>query len=229
MMNMPRSFHLVAAAVIAGVMLTGCQDTLIYGESTAFNLAIHANDNPQTPIEVNAGLKRYVGEMAPPVLTKENDQGTKKADGEAVSSFSGFALTYDPDGIFGELFIRTQFASGVPAQLLAEEPRAAIEVINATFDPIERDAEFVTEANRKQRAEIVAGIKSLEGDDLTQLACNPPLTSARLIAQKDDDDPGCVKRTADPEYARLYLMRNAYLDDRTDAAFAKWKAALHLN
>src|SRR6185312_13164791 len=97
--------------LLIATALTGCQDTLVYGESTAFNLAIHVNDNPQTPIEVNAGLKRYIGEMAPAVAHKTDKKGKTKASGEAVSSFSGFALTYEKDPTFaigGTLHIRTQ-------------------------------------------------------------------------------------------------------------------------
>ncbi|HET6160388.1 MAG TPA: hypothetical protein VFE34_18735 [Dongiaceae bacterium] len=130
----------LSALTAACAFVAGCQDTLIYGESTSFNLAIHVNDNPQTPLEVNAGLKRYVGEMAPPVATKKDDAGKTKADGEAVSSFSGFALTYDREGIFGDLFIRTQFASGQPARELAKKPAAAAEVVHADFQPAPTDS-----------------------------------------------------------------------------------------
>lgn len=211
-----------------GCLLAACQDTLLYGESTAFNLAIHVNDSPQAPIEVNAGLKRYVAEKAPPVRIATDENGDEKAAGEAVSSFSGFALTYDREGIFGDLFIRTQFASGYAATELAGDPEEVAKVVKADFEPFERDPDFVSEANRQKRAEIVDGIKALEDPELTQLACNPPLTNARLIAEKDKKDPGCVKR-ADPKYARRYLIRRAYMDDRTDAAFAKWRTALHLD
>src|SRR5262245_44115540 len=104
-------------------LLAGCTNTLFYGEKTAFSMAIHLNDNPQTPVEVNVGLKRQVGEIAPPVATEE--RGENVPVGEAVSSLSGFRLRYEenPNNILlGDLYIRTQFASGIAATVLAEDP-----------------------------------------------------------------------------------------------------------
>lgn len=212
-------------AVVATVGV-GCSDTLFYGESTEFNLAIHVNDNPQQPLEVNMGLKRHVGQVTPPVATSENESGTA-AVGEAVSTLSGFRLRYEENTanvLLGDLYIRTQFATGGAAAELAKNPIQAVKVMDADF---ERDADFVSEANRQQRSEIVAGIRALEDAELTRLACEPPLTNARLIAEKDLKDPDCAKR-ADPAYARRYLIKYAYLDDRTEAAFARWRSALHL-
>ena len=212
-------------AVVATVS-AGCSDTLFYGESTEFNLAIHVNDNPQQPLEVNMGLKRHVGQVTPPVATSENEGGTA-AVGEAVSTLSGFRLRYEENTanvLLGDLYIRTQFATGGAAAELARNPIQAVKVMDADF---ERDADFVSEANRQQRSEIVAGIRALEDAELTRLACEPPLTNARLIAEKDLKDPDCAKR-ADPAYARRYLIKYAYLDDRTEAAFARWRSALHL-
>lgn len=225
----------IAPAVLLALFATlgaGCSNTLFYGESTEFNLGIHVNDNPQQPLEVNIGLKRHVGEVAPPVATEQNESKTA-AVGEAVTTLSGFRLRYEEDEeriLLGDLYIRTQFATGAAAAELAKNPIQAVKVIDADFDAdFERDPGFVSEANRQQRAEIVAGIRALEGADLTQVACNPPLTNAKLIEQKDKKDPRCAKRTADPDYARRYLIRRAHMDDATDAAFAKWRTALNLD
>jgi hypothetical protein len=211
--------------VALGLLLAACQDTLIYGESTAFNLAIHVNDSPQAPLEVNAGLKRYVAEKAPAVSTGSDEDGDDTAVGQAVSSFSGFALTYDREGIFGDLFIRTQFASGHAARALAGEPAEAAKVVHADFtgDPI-----FVSEAARSARGEIVDGIRSLDDAKASALACNPPVTNARLLEIAGQSDPGCVKR-ADPAFARQFLTELAFEDDRTPESFAKWRSALGLD
>jgi hypothetical protein len=215
-----------ALLVVSAILGAGCSDTLFYGESTEFNLAIHVNDNPQQPLEVNMGLKRHVGQVTPPVATAQNESGTA-AVGEAVSTLSGFRLRYEENTanvLLGDLYIRTQFATGGAAAELAKNPIQAVKVMDAEF---ERDADFVSEASRRQRGEIVAGIRALEDAELTRLACEPPLSNATLIAEKDLKDPGCAKR-ADPAYARRYLIKYAYLDDRTEAAFAKWRSALQL-
>jgi hypothetical protein len=204
-----------------GFLLAACQDTLIYGESTAFNLAIHVNDSPQSPVEVNAGLKRYVAETAPPVLTDGDD----KAVGQAVSSFSGFALTYDREGIFGDLFIRTQFASGHAARALAGEPAEAAKVVHADFVSAPT---FVSDANRTARGEIIEGIRAFDASKVSDLSCHPPVTNTRLLEIAEQSDPGCVKRV-DPEFARQFLIELAFEDDRTPESFAKWRSALGMN
>lgn len=222
MMKTVRALLPVAMLLSASGWIAGCQDTLIYGESTAFNLAIHVNDNPQTPLEVNAGLKRYVGEMAPPVLTKDDDQGSKKAAGEAVSSFSGFALTYDREGIFGNLFIRTQFASGLPAQLLANEPGAAVEVVKADFD---RGEAFLAEDAQKRVDAIQDRIAALDDPTALALVCNPPVTHSVMAAKIAAMDPTCQRRS-DPAAARKLLLVQATLDDRTESNLKAWEAAV---
>jgi hypothetical protein len=215
----------IAALAAIGFLVTACQDTLIYGESTAFDLAIHVNDSPQSPVEVNAGLKRYAAETAPPVVTAKNENGKDTAAGEAVSSFSGFALTYDREGIFGDLFIRTQFASGFAANALAGDPVEAAKVVRADFVS---DATFVSEANRTARGEIVKGINNFDAAKVSDLSCHPPVTNMRLLEIAEQSDPGCVKRV-DPDFARQFLIELAFEDDRTPESFAKWRSALGMN
>jgi hypothetical protein len=223
MLRMLQAILPVATLLAGSALLVGCQDTLVYGESTAFNLAIHANDNPQTPIEVNAGLKRHVGEMAPPVLTTDDDNGTTKAAGEAVSSFSGFALTYDRDGVFsGDLFIRTQFASGLPAQLLANEPAAAVEVVQADFD---RDKAFVAPGTQARVTKIVKAIETLDAPKALLLVCNPPVKETKMAELIAASDPDCLRAT-DAQVARDILAMQAASDDRSEANLKAWEKAV---
>lgn len=222
-----RQAALVALLVAAAALVSGCNNTLFYGESTAFDLAIHLNDNPQTPIEINAGLKRHVGQVTPPVATEQNE-GKTAAVGEAVSTLSGFRLRYQEDPgsvLLGDLYIRTQFATGAAAAALAKNPIQAVKVIDADF---ERDEQFVSPASRANRDQIVAGIKALDDAKAVQVACNPPVTNPKLLERAELNDPGCVERQ-DPAVARQFLIAAAFMDDRTDASFAKWKAALGLN
>src|SRR5262245_21610096 len=82
----------VALFVLA--FAAGCTNTLVFGERTSFNLAIHVNDNPITPLQVNAGLKRAVAGIVPPNdVEKAENQAVPV--GEAVSLFSGFNLGYE--------------------------------------------------------------------------------------------------------------------------------------
>ena len=118
------------------LILASCERTLIYAERTGFKLGISVNDNPGTPVEVNAGLKRTLVGFVPP---KEGTQGSgadKTAEGEAVSMFSGFRMEYQ-DGtaaqpFAGKLNIRTQFASGNAALAVASKPEIVTKIVSVT-------------------------------------------------------------------------------------------------
>jgi hypothetical protein len=219
----------------AGVLLVvatagaGCSDSLFYGESTEFNFALHFNDNPQQPLEVNIGLKRHVGQVTPPVATEQNESG-KAAVGEAVSTLSGFRLRYQEEAgsaspLNNDLYIRTQFATGAAAAELAKNPIQAVKVIDADFVS---DPTFVSEANRTARGEVIEGIRRFDASKVSDLSCHPPVTNTRLLEIAEQSDPGCVKR-ADPDFARQFLIELAFEDDRTPASFAKWRSALGMN
>ena len=213
-----------AGLVAIGALLAACQDTLLYGESTAFNLAIHVNDSPQAPIEVNAGLKRYVAETAPPVLIATDENGDDKAAGEAVSSFSGFALTYDREGIFGDLFIRTQFASGYAATELAGDPAEAAKVVHADFA---HDADFVSEANQLRVQRIQGAIDGLNQDATFNLLCDPAITrneNADMVAARES----ICQEKSNPLAAKNLLRTQAFVDQRSEQGLAAWETALGL-
>lgn len=211
---------------IVAALSAGCNNTLFYGEKTAFSMAIHLNDNPQTPVEVNMGLKRHVGEVAPPVATQE-EAGKNVPVGEAVSSLSGFRLRYEenPNNILlGDLYIRTQFATGIAATILAENPAQAIQVIKADF---ERSEAFLGEGVQERVDNIVAGIGNLDDASALALACNPPVTHSTMAALIAARDPSCQRRS-DPAAARQILTMQATLDDRNDQNLKAWEQALNL-
>jgi hypothetical protein len=223
-----RSRGILRAALLAVVATVGagCSDTLFYGESTEFNLAIHVNDNPQQPLEVNMGLKRHVGQVTPPVATSQNESGTA-AVGEAVSTLSGFRLRYqetDTNPLRNDLYIRTQFATGAAAAELAKNPIQAVKVIDADF---ERSAEFVSPASQARHDRIVAAIKALDDVAATAMACHPPIHNGANKAIADRSDPLCESRR-DPNFARSFLVAASFEDDRTDEAFKGWETALNL-
>lgn len=117
--------------VTSFVLLSACTDALVYSERTGFNLGISVNDEATTPVKLNAGLERNVVTFAPPSGEyKESKKRTIKHD--AVSMLSGFHLTDGHGGINnplgGTLSIRSQFASGEAAVVIARNPAAAARI-----------------------------------------------------------------------------------------------------
>lgn len=210
----------------AALLVAGCGNTLFYGEKTAFSMAIHLNDNPQTPIEVNMGLKRQVGEIAPPVATEE-EAGKDVPVGESVSSLSGFRLRYEenPSNILlGDLYIRTQFASGIAATILAEKPAQAIQVIRADF---ERSPDFVAEHVQKRVDRIRGAIEGLGTEPTFTLLCDPAITHNETAEITAARATVCQQRD-DPTAAKNLLLMQAFLDDRTEQRLSAWETALGL-
>jgi len=210
----------------AALLSAGCNNTLFYGEKTAFSMAIHLNDNPQTPVEVNMGLKRHVGEIAPPVAT-EKVEGKDVPVGESVSSLSGFRLRYEENPkniLLGDLYIRTQFASGIAATILAEKPAQAIEVIRADF---ERSPDFVAEHVQKRVDRIRGAIESLKTEPTYQLLCDPAITHNETAEMTAARETVCQQRD-NPEAAKNLLLMQAFLDDRTEQRLTAWETALGL-
>jgi hypothetical protein len=115
--------------------VSGCGDTLFFAERESFKLAIHLNENPIAPLQVNAGVKRTVLTVAPPQggITK-TEGGTTQAEGDAVNMFSGFDLHYTPSTgspFAGKLAIKTQFASGTAALAIASDPTLVETIMGA--------------------------------------------------------------------------------------------------
>lgn len=114
------------------LLLTGCSDALIYGERTAFNLAIRVNDDPATPVNVNAGLQRTVVSLAPPLGGQIKDGDRTSPAGESVSAISRFDLRYDQSTaavMAGRLTVKTQFLSGQAAVTATANPQTAARVV----------------------------------------------------------------------------------------------------
>jgi hypothetical protein len=222
--RLSRVVVLALVAALAG----GCTNTLFYGESTEFNLAIHLNDNPQQPLELNMGLKRHAGQVTPPIATEQNEAGTA-AVGEAVTTLSGFRLRYQDDSnsispLSNDLYIRTQFATGAAAAELAKNPIEAVKVMRADF---ERPADFPSPASQARHDRIVGAIKALDDATATAMACHPPIHNSQTRMLADKSDPLCESRR-DPAFARKFLVQASFEDDRTDEAFEGWETALNL-
>lgn len=115
------------AAGCAVTSVGGCGRTLVFAESDGVNLAIRANANSETPVEVNFGLNRAVGSIVPPAGQKKGEP-----DGEAVNMFAGFELknNLNPGKIDADLTVQTQFASGAAAAEVANHPRIVAQIVN---------------------------------------------------------------------------------------------------
>ncbi len=111
------------------VSLAGCENNLIFMERSGFNLSIGVNDNPITPVQVNAGMMRSIVAVVPGRGKAESGQPS----GEAVSLISGYDLRYQEQdsGFFNDkLTIRSQFASGAAAKTIATAPEIAKKIAN---------------------------------------------------------------------------------------------------
>src|SRR5882724_11099365 len=101
-----------AALIVGALLLGGCENNLIFLERSGFNLAINVNDDPTTPVEVNAGLKRSIVALVPPTGDPVKTESGTRANGEAVNLVSGYDLGYTESQtsvLGGTLTIRTQF------------------------------------------------------------------------------------------------------------------------
>jgi len=99
-------------AVLFG--LTACEQALVYGDRSGFNLAIRSDAAEGAPLEVNAGLQRRVVGFVPP--RSRTPDGLP--DSEAVNMVSRFDLRRTPgdNGPFDDTIrISTSFASGAAA------------------------------------------------------------------------------------------------------------------
>lgn len=143
--------------LVGTLILPGCGNTLIFAERASFKLGVQVNDNPVTPVEVNAGLKRSVIALVPPSEGLVESDKSQEAKGEAVNLVSGFNLRYDPSEtkLFGKLTIRSQFASGQAAYNLAGDTEAVNKIVKV------RLVRPVPEGLQKRREAAAAFVKTL--------------------------------------------------------------------
>jgi len=122
-------------ALAITLVLSGCGHTLVFAEQTGFNLSIIAKPSEATPLNVNIGLDRTVASLVPPIHDN-TPQG--RVDGEGVNMFAGFRANYDPgtQPLAGDLRIRTQFASGQAATMIAGDPDTVVRVVNVSDIPL---------------------------------------------------------------------------------------------
>lgn len=104
--------------------VAACENTLMFQERTKGGLEVSLNEDPVEPVELLAGWKRSIVALVPP-----KEHGTNGAQsnfrGEALSLFSNFEAGYrTTEG--QQTYVRTAFASGTAATLLANGGKADI-------------------------------------------------------------------------------------------------------
>ena len=208
------------------ISLGGCGDTLFYGERTGFNLAIRADAANSTPVEVNAGLRRSVVGVVPPLQHKETEDGSKKPEGEAANMVSRFELLYVEGSLMnslfgGELVIQSRFASGEAAKNVAEEPGKVGAVIAPS---LVRSGDWASEATINTVDELIDKASALDDRNVIALATNPPVVEPEVddwVNRKVDADN---KRVEDRDVAFLVLKNRIFLTN--EKFLPVWKARI---
>jgi len=226
MMNQVMSAGLL---ILVSLGVTGCNNTLVFAEKSGYNLAINVNDDPSTPVHVNMGLERSIATVVPPRDVTQSDQGKTAASAEAVSLFSGFRLKYYNESelktpFSATLAIRTQFASGMAARSISENPEMVGKVVDASF-VFDREAADL-EATRQARVnKILDSIDRLNDATAKSLAVHPPVNEdivSKVVAARDPHN----LRATNPAFARQILKMEVVLDKPNDTALAAWEAAV---
>lgn len=128
-----------AVAVVVGAMaVSGCTKTLFFMEQSSTKLGIAVGNDPTSPLEVTAGVKRKVLSVTPPKEPARSDeQGNRIPTGEPVSVVSRFDLSYagSAAGPFGgKLTITNAFASGEAGRLVAGSAPATARLLGERID-----------------------------------------------------------------------------------------------
>jgi hypothetical protein len=179
--------------------LAGCADTIVFGAQREIDVAISLNEDVAEPVQVNIGLNSQIASLIPPI--GDNDDSTSSTgttssavqhfnpEGEAASIFSGFRYTsssmleitpasprpkYDAE-------IRSQFASGAAAVILASDPEAVAKVVDVaiTFD---RDPSFLDPTFEELKAALQVRLKDLDDTKVESLYRRPPTPNPELDA-----------------------------------------------
>ena len=188
----------IAVLTVWGMALSACSDTLVYGERTGFNLAIEVNQDPETPVNVNAGLRRTIVGVVPPRSTESDGKGGSKSKGEAVSMISGFDLTDDTQDnqLNRGLQIQTQFASGQAATIVSSKPETAAAIVTAIAAPnIARSSGWAEEAARARSDRLISSAALLDDASIIDLASNPPVTDQEVESTIAIVDPNNRRST----------------------------------
>lgn len=227
-------------------LLAGCADTIVFGAQREIDVAISLNEDVAEPVQVNIGLNSQIAALIPPIGEQGGSTSTGGTDsaalrqnaaqqfnpeGEAANIFSGFRFTsvsmleisaanprpkYDAE-------IRSQFASGAAAVILAGDPEAVKQVVDVaiTFD---RDSNFMSPPIVAWRANLQSQIDGLSEAKASALYLSPPTTNAKieeLIASLKEEVSECDAS----DVCRRDVLRVRIQDLGTTEQLQLWDAA----
>ena len=220
----------VSVLILTSFGIVGCNNTLVFAEKNGYNLAINVNDDPSTPVHVNIGLERNIAAVVPPLDVTKNDQGKTAASAEAVSLFSGYRLNTTDESelrtpFSATLAIRTQFASGMAAREISENPRMVAKVVDANF-VFDREAADLELARQERVDHILDGIDRLNDAAARSLAADPPVDEPMVDNVVAARDPRNLRAT-NPAFARQIFKMEVILSKPSDTALAAWEAAVN--
>jgi hypothetical protein len=220
--------RIAVLSVLAVLLLTGCTRTLVFVERTGFNLGIFVKPNESTPLEVNFGLDRKVASIVP----AKGEIGSQGVDGEAVNMYAGFRAQYDSatNPLSGDLHIRTQFASGGAALVIAGEPAVVARVVDV--NAIVHDDSFRAPDSKANKAELSKQLGLLSDAQQVRLANamipNLASRSPQFQVQLRSLMPasasfGSGQQAAARRFNGFWIQTE---EDMTGANFDQWKTAI---
>ena len=152
----PYRFTLIA---VLSLPLLGCDNTLVYGESTGFNLSISADAAQATPFEANAGLKRRVVGLVPPL--QRNQAGVPQSEASNLVGSFKVAQTQGNGGPFDtKVIVASAYATG---------PAAVALVDGSTADPKDESEAAAAVKNVAQATTIRLGETAADRKVVTAL------------------------------------------------------------
>jgi len=170
-----------------------------------------------------------------------NSLGIARPEGEAASIFSGFyydsdtAISPDKNGgnpIHYDAQIRSQFASGAAAVILADSPTAVKDIVEVKSFKFDHGAEWASPERIKFFDSLKDAVKNLPEGRQQQLYKNPPTSNATvdaLIQQMLADRQATYPNARPCENSKD--CREAVIEQRLDEVesvndLLKWKSAI---
>jgi hypothetical protein len=230
-------------------VLSACSDTVVFGAQREIDVAISLNEDVAEPVQVNIGLNSQIAALIPPVGDNNESTASGEAtassaaaleaarqhfnpEGEAATIFSGFRYTsssmlvitptsplpkYDAE-------IRSQFASGAAAVILAKSPKAVAHVVDVaiTFD---RQPGFLDQDAMDLRASLHKKVDGLTTGKVAELYQNPPTTDPKIEVPMLTSD--VIDRCKVEPECRLNVTHVRLNTVETLQELQRWEAAIN--
>ena len=194
----------VTGLLSAALALSACKNTIVFGAQREVDVSASINEDTAEPVVVNIGFNSLIAGVVPPVSERKESSDANNLDatapnekhlifgrpaGEAASIFSGFhyisatgvSLTPGQPPFQYDTEIRSQFASGAAAIIIAKNPVAVKHVVDVDH-VYNRGPDFATPAHLTHLELLHARIDGLPEDKLKELYLSPPTHDATTDA-----------------------------------------------